>query len=517
MLFPTENRTQTDRVYKRNLAIGNVLQTSVNMLQHKRLSNSISRLMLKKLLVWGLSGSAFGLGLFGSWRLEESWKIEAGQLSLLGDRAIAQQVDPQLKADFLSDPLTSKPRDPLLPPVDEPRPLRPLELRALREDLAALNQLARDQLAQGQTDEAFALLLREIRLRRIFGPVEEFNAIAAVAELAWEQQRSEEVQLLTLRMREIWQAAQADIAQAETSKPEAVEEGGPVVESADATEDDAAEGNTAQDQLLAPLSSLATASKQSDIEVLTAIARVFITLRDVDSSVAVYQQIIDLAIAQGADPTPIQRELAAYHLTWFQFAQAADVYLVLLDRAKVQGNQTLEIEYLEQLVYSYQQANSLENAARARTDLLALYQASGQEEKLPDLLLAIAQNYRALNWTNDAIRYYRSAYSVAQRFEQFSISAQVLRDLGEVYRAIALTDEALIAYNLLVPVEEQAYNDYGIMNAYDNIGQLERRKGNLAEALQAFQKALVIANRLSLDEDYFVDQIESVTQLEQPQ
>lgn len=444
---------------------------------------------------WSLSGLVFGVLLLGSW-VPESSRL-SGRLSL-GDRAIAQQVDPQLRADFLSDPLTAEPRDILLPAVAEPRPLRPLELRALRADLAELNQLAQAQLADGQIDEAFALLLRELRLRRVFGPVAEFNAISPVAELAWEQQRSQEVQLLTLRMREILAAVQADIPELEVTREEQ-----------EAPTEAAPEGNS-----LTPLPALSEASEQSDIEVLTEIARIFITLRDVESAVVVYQQIIDLAIAEGADPTSVQRELAEYHLTWFQFAQGADVYLELLRKARSQNDQAIEIEYLERLVYSYQQASSLENAARARTNLVALYQATGEEEKLPALLLAIAQNYRALNWTDDAIAYYRSAYSVAQRFEQFSVSAQVLRDLGEVYRAIARTDEALVAYNLLVPVEEQAYNDYGIMNAYDNIGQLERGKGNLDEALQAFQRALVIANRLSLNEDYFIEQIESVTQAE---
>ena len=435
---------------------------------------------LKVLASWSLSAVTLGLVWLGAWVPSE------GRLRFGGDRAIAQQVDPQLRADFLSDPLTAEPRDPLLPVTNKPRPLRPLELRALRQGLAALNQQAQERLAAGQVDEAFTLLLREIRLRRVFGPIAEFNAIAPVAELAWEQQRSTEVQLLTLRMREIWREVQADISEVNIEV------------------DLEAESNP----------SLVAASEQSDIEVLTEIARIFIALRDVDSSVSVYQQIIDLAIADGLNPTPIQTELAEYHLTWFQFAEAADVYLPLLDESRAQGNQALEIQYLERLVYSYQQANSLANAARAQTDLVGLYQATGQESKLPELLLAIAQNYRTLNWTNDAISYYRSAYSAAQRFEQFSISGQVLRDLGGVYRAIALTEEALVAYNLLVPVEEQAYSDYGVMNAYDDIGQLERRQGNLPEALQAFQKALVIANRLSLDEAYFIEQIESVTQTE---
>ena len=452
----------------------NVLQTSVKLPLYKGLVIS----MLKGWAVCALSGATFGL----SWLCG----LETGEVRL-GVAAIAQQVDPQVRAEFLSDPLTTEPRDPLLPVITVDRLPTPLELRALRENLDQLNGLAQERLSAGQIDEAFVLFLREIRLRRVLGLVAEFNAIAPVAELAWEQQRSQEVQLLTLRMREIWTAVQADLG----SLDEISEEDEDIIE------------NTP---------SLLEASEQSDLVVLSAIARIFIDLRDTESVIAVYRQMIDLTIAEGADPTTLRRELADYHLAWFQFAEGANVYLLLLASAREQGNQSAEIAYLERLVYSYQEANSLENAARAQTNLVGLYQATGEEEKLPELLLVIAQNYRALNWTNDAVSYYRSAYSAAQRFEQFSVSAQVLRDLGEVYRAIARIDEALVAYNLLVPVEQQAYNDYGIMNAYDNIGQLERQRGNSFEALQAFEKALVIANRLSLDEAYFIEQIESVSQ-----
>ena len=473
-------RAQTNPVCTGLLSERNVLQTNVNLPRYKASTKAISRAFL----VWGLSGVAFSLTLLGGIDLSEL-KVRDFKVKLRGEVAIAQQVDPKARQEFLSDPLTAQPRDPLLPVITVDRPPSPLELLALKEKLDQLHQLAQEQLAAGQIDEAFASLLREVRLRRVLGPVAEFNTLAPVAALAWEQQRSPEVQLLTLRMRKIWAAMQADLASFE---------------------------ETDSDQADTDSPSLLEASAEPDIAVLSAIAQTFIDLRDTDNAVAVYRQIIDSLVAEGSDPTAVQRGLAAYQLSWFRFADAADVYLVLLDSAKSQGNQALEIEYLKQLVYSYQQANSLENAARAQTDLVTLYQVTGEEEPLPNLLLAIAQNYRALNWTNDAIAYYRSAYSAAQRFEQFSISAQVLRDLGGVYRSIALTDEALVAYNLLVPVEAQAYNDYGMMNAYDDIGQLERREGNSSEALQAFEKALAIANRLGLDEAYFVDQIESITQ-----
>lgn len=415
---------------------------------------------------------------------------------LLGDfsgdsRAIAQQVSPQLRQYFLSDPLIAKPRDPLLPVIAVERPLSPLELSALSDELDQLNQTAQEQLAIGQTDAAFELLLRELRLKRVFGPVAEFNALRQTAALAWNQQRPTEVQLLTLRTREIWETVQAALGEIDT--PPALGE-----ESPEALADN-------------PERILVSGDASSDMAVLTAIAQTFTTLRDINSAVDVYQTLIDLTVSQGEDPAVQQKALAELHLAWFQFAEAADVYLALLSQAKADGNQPDETAYLEQLAYSYQQADSLAYAVRAQTDLLTLYQAQGELEKLPELLVAIAQNYRVLNLPKTAVEYYRSAYSAAQRFEQFSFSARVLQDLGALYKSVALYDDALGAYTLLIPVEQQAYNDYGVMNAYDKIGQLQRRQGNRFEALKAFEQGLAIANRLSLREAYFIEQIESVT------
>ena len=417
-------------------------------------------------------------------------------LVLVGDfsgdsQAIAQQVSPQLRQTFLSDPLTAKPRDPLLPMAPASRPLSPLELSALSASLDQLNQTAREQLAAGQTDAAFELLLRELRLRRVFGPVAEFNALSQIAALAWNQRRPVEVQLLTLRTREIWETVKAALGQTET--PRSLGEQSP-----EALADN-------------PERVLVSGDASSDRAVLTAIAQTFTTLRDIDSAVSVYETLIELTAAQGEDPTVQQQALAELHLAWFQFAEAADVYLALLNQARANGNPLVEITYLERLAYSYQQADSLAYAVRAQTDLLTLYQGQGDLEKLPGLLVAIAQNYRTLNLPDSAIEYYRSAYSAAQMLEQFSVSARVLQDLGALYETVALYEEALSAYNLLIPVEQQAYNDYGVMNAYDKIGQLQRRQGNPFEALKAFEQGLAIANRLDLRQAYFVEQIESVT------
>lgn len=401
--------------------------------------------------------------------------------------AAAQQVNPQLRQSFLSDPLTSQPRDPLLPNIPVQRSLSPLERSALASSLDQLDQTAQQALAAGQSEEAFAIWQREVRLRRALGPAAELAAIARVADLAWREQQPVMVQLLTLRTREIWDAVKAELGiVTEEFAPIPVEES-------------------------APGRALVSGDAQANRVALSAIAQIFATLRDINSAADVYQQLIALTVASGSDPTAEQLTLADLHLQWFQFAEAADIHLALLKTARANGDQRQEIAYLEQLVYSYQQADSLLNAARAQTDLIALYQAQGELEKLPELLLAIAQNYRVLNLPVTAIEYYRSAYSAAQRFDQFSFSIRVLQDLGALYETVALTDDAIGAYTLLIPVAQQAYSDYAVMNAYDKIGQLQRRQGNQLAALKAFEQGLVVATRLSLREDYFVEQIRSVT------
>ncbi len=434
----------------------------------------INQLLIQKLLTLAALSSVAWIGLLPS--------VEPPV-------AQAQQLDPQQRQDFLSDPL-DEPRDPLLPVLVVDRALSPLEISTLRNDLDELQQQAEALLQTGDTQEAFDLLLREVRLRRIFGISAELDAIERVASLAWQRQRPVTIQLLTLRTQAIWNAAKTSLG----IEPEAVLGG-----TSPGVEKDS------------PISGVPSADQAA----LTQLADIFSTLRDIDSAVAVYQQLIALSEGDGQAVTDQKIALAELNLEWFKFAEAADIYLDLLNQEKgsqTDSQSTREIFYLERLAYSYQQAESLLNALRAQTDLLDKYVAMGEEEKLPDLLVAIAQNYQTINQPNNAIRYYRSAYAAAQQLEQFSFSAKVLQELGQLYRSVDDIDEALISYNLLILVERQAYNDYGIMNAYDSLGQIYREQGELPAALRAFQQGLAFADRLDLRVAYFTEQIDAIAQ-----
>ena len=52
-------------------------------------------------------------------------------------------------------------------------------------------------------------------------------------------------------------------------------------------------------------------------------------------------------------------------------------------------------------------------------------------------------------------------------------------------------------------LEERAYNFYGLMNAYDNLGQVYQEMTDYNKALEAYQKGLEVAKRLGHRQEYF--------------
>ncbi|MGA7936550.1 MAG: hypothetical protein WCA35_23550, partial [Kovacikia sp.] len=84
-----------------------------------------------------------------------------------------------------------------------------------------------------------------------------------------------------------------------------------------------------------------------------------------------------------------------------------------------------------------------------------------------------------------------------------------------LYLANNRLDAALRVYNFLIGVEQQAYNVYGMMDAYDRIGQIYLSRKAYPQALTAFQRGLVLARQLKYKEDYFTTQIQQISK--QPQ
>ena len=130
--------------------------------------------------------------------------------------------------------------------------------------------------------------------------------------------------------------------------------------------------------------------------------------------------------------------------------------------------------YLNQLAYISEQAKQPEQAINYQEQLVSFYQRTNDPKPIPALKIKVADNYRLLKRLDQAEASYQLAYQLAQPLLQFAYAGDALRKLGDLYRENNRLEAALRMYSFLVIVEQQAYNTYGVMTAYDQLGQLYR-------------------------------------------
>ncbi|MGD1950451.1 MAG: hypothetical protein ACFB14_12500 [Leptolyngbyaceae cyanobacterium] len=376
-------------------------------------------------------------------------------LMLMSLPAYGQRLDPVLLDAFLTNPLEAEPRDPLLPTPVVDRPLSPLELYTLELALFEMDAQARELLLANQPDAAFELWMREVQLRRVFGLEVELEALGRIGQQAWNAQRSQEVRLLSVRLERIWEAEKA------------------------------------------------TASLER-VETIAAIAQV---LRMRDTSTELYQQLVEMTAADLTTQQSWVVVLAGHYLQWFDFDNAAQLFTQLADSSKTEGNTLEHTQHLTDLIYSYQQAKDYGQAIPAQAELLRLYRTTGQNDREPPLGIDMARNFRAIERYPEALEYYNLAYVTAQSLQLYGHVSTVLKDLGNLYAEQGLTNEALTMYNLLVRAEQQAYNQHGILEAYDRLGQLYLSIDDTENALIAFRAGLAFSESLNYREDYFLGEV----------
>jgi tetratricopeptide (TPR) repeat protein len=355
-------------------------------------------------------------------------------------------------AAFPVNPLEIKTPDPLLP---SPSPT-PAEQKKLSVALDELNNQAQAKLKAGDKIGAFEIWNRELRLRRVLGFLPETQALARVGAIAWTENERYQVQVITQRL----------------------------------------------DAISLQLKS------SNDLPLLTALASAFEQVRVPKSALAVYTQI--LAIQQKQDSVAAEETLqtiAELHLSWFDYPQAVASYNQLLTLAKAKADRPRELAYLQQLAYIYDQSKQRPQAIETKQQLLALYQQENLLTAIPALHLAIANDYEGLGQLEQAFASYQQAYTSAWALQQFFQAGDALRKLVALYNSQGQIDEALQTSRILLQADEQAVNIYGMMNTYDQIGQINIKRGNYSEALAAFQNGLELAKQLQYQEDYFTQQI----------
>ncbi|MCE2906239.1 MAG: hypothetical protein LW814_14640 [Anabaena sp. CoA2_C59] len=368
---------------------------------------------------------------------------------------------------FPPNPLEITINDPILPNLPNKRELTATELQKLRTDLDGLNQEAQITIQREDKKKAFEIWNRELRLRRFLGTLSEVEALSRVGEIAWNQNEREEVRYISKRLQ---------VIQSEMEK-----------------------------------------QKNTDLQLWKSLGTAYQKIRIPKLGVLVYEQILILVKAQKDVSMEIEtlKNIGELHLSWFDYSQAANTYQKLLNLAINQGDKNNELEYLEQLTYIYAQAKQPQAAIDILNQLVQIYTNQQNLNQIPALKLAIATNYESLakentNLKQQAFDNYQEAYTSAWQLEQYARAGEALEKLIAFYRSEKQIDAALQTGKILIETQTLANNFYGLMLAYDEIGNLYLERQEYAQALTAFEKGLAMAKQLKYQEAYFTQQIEKL-------
>jgi len=252
----------------------------------------------------------------------------------------------------------------------------------------------------------------------------------------------------------------------------------------------------------------------SRTNLLEALGLAYQQVRVPQSAISVYEQILTEA-KQRKDQTKVEaalNTLGEMELAWFEYPAAAAAYRELVAMAQAQNDQARQQVYLQKLSFLFEQAKQPGQAVIYQQQLIDLYQQVSDPKPIPGLKLKMADNYQKLSQLALAESSYQEAYQLAQTLQQFGYASDALQKLGNLYRANNRVDAAIKVYRFLITVEQQAYNYYGMMTAYDQLGQLYLDRKAYDQALVAFRQGLQLATRLKHREPYFSEQIQRATQ-----
>jgi len=394
------------------------------------------------------------------------------------------QTNPPALDQFSPNPLEITTPDPLAPANESLSSTQRDELTAALEEL---NLEAATKLQAGDGAGAFEIWFRELRLRRYLGPAAEIAALSRVGSVAWSNGKNLELQLITKRLQAIQKEVKSQV----------------------------------------PLNT----------ELLPAFAAAFQQVRAKGPTVEVYQEILENArqnqdiLAQGQ----ILKAIGLIHINWLSYDKAAPVYeelatLIQENRdlfaansavqtsAVVAGNGAppqpvtppTEVDTLRQLAYVYQQSKQPLKAIAAREKLASVYVNLQNPSAIPPLKIAIASDYQTIGQINLAAQYYQEAYNLAVPIQQYAQASEALDKLALLYRAQKQWEPTLRIYQMQLLLEERAYNFYGLMNTYDNIGQVYQEMKAYDKALESYQKGLDVAKRLGHRQEYFAKKIQKI-------
>ena len=155
------------------------------------------------------------------------------------------------------------------------------------------------------------------------------------------------------------------------------------------------------------------------------------------------------------------------------------------------------------MIRNFQDLGELATAIEYQRRLTGKYEDTLQPQFVPALTLAIARNFRDLDRLTEAQNYYSVTYSGALAQVQTDVASDALQDLAALYLADDQPEDVRYLYEQRLAVERLSFNGYGLMQTFDNLGQLYEAQNLPDSAIAAYQEALIIAERLHHREVYF--------------
>ncbi|MBD2628460.1 tetratricopeptide repeat protein [Trichormus variabilis] len=382
--------------------------------------------------------------------------------------AVAESKKLEQLDKFPPSPLEITTPDPLIRGALDKQPLTLPEMEKLKISLDELNQQAVVTLQGGDKEKAFEIWNRELRLRRFLGSLAEVEALSRVGAIAWNENEGDQVKYITQRLQII------------------------------------------EKQMLT--------QKNTDLELWRSLGDAYQKIRVPKLAVGVYQQVLALVRQQNDTNAELEtlNTIGEIHLSWFDYSSAATTYQELLKLAANKDNRLSELAYLQQLAYIYEKAKQHQQGIDVLSKLVDIYTNENNLTQVPGLKIAIASNYESLaqknpNLRQEAFNNYQEAYTIAWQLQQYVSASEALQKLITLYRSQKQIDEALQASQILLETEKLATNFYGLMQAYDQIGQLYSERQEYSKALTAFQKGLEIAQQLKHEETYFTQKIDTLS------
>lgn len=353
-------------------------------------------------------------------------------------------------------------QSPLLPGVD--RPLTPLERRQLSSYIEKRDAEAQAKYDAGLNEEAFPIWYEVIKLNRYLGEKAEVKSLGKVGLAAWNRDRTEDVKLITTRLKAVQQTAETN--------------------------------------------------QTMDGELLVLLGQSYEQVRAFNEAIIIYDKILANARASG-DNVAVEatlNKIGQIHLSRFDYQKAAPVYEELLAMSKARNDSLKQGIYLQRLAEIYRESLQPANAVKIKEEIAEGHLRNQQIQLIPELKIQIGLDYQALKDPNKASQNFQEAYSLAFALQQYGTAGEALNKLAELYKSYQQVDYALQIYQESIKVHELGYNYYGLMNAYDQIAQIYLERKNYPQALIAFQKGAELAQAIRYREQYFQSQITQVNQ-----